>query len=403
MESEIFFHSENFNKILILAQELSQGSLPVRTIPDNAEAFNIATKNKKIARFYDILRGGLRILHPSEASKTDLELIKKSFQKRIFCEYFEQRAQRQYKENLRILKKFDFSHYDEIVIYSYWFFANCRSGVLLKKYFENQGLKVKLVSRAHGYDLYEYANSLNYLPLRGAMAQEVDKIYTCSSNGCRYLRNRIPEYKDKIEASYLGTFDRGITNYSETFHVVTCSRTVRIKKLDRLIEAIACLKNQTEKKVVWTHIGDGPLQKKIKKLSSKKLDFIDVEFLGYMNNAQVMEYYSTHPVSLFINVSKSEGLPVSIMEANSFGIPILATDVGGTGEIVVDGVNGFLLNSKFTNEEFIVKFFSILNADDEVYQRMRKNAREIWEKNFDAEKNYPEFCKKISETEEVMA
>ncbi len=404
LENEIFFHQDYFEKIIILAQELSVGKMYARNIPENAEAYNIALKKKTIARAGDFLRGAVRLLKPSEAAKADFDRIGKSIPRRVFCEYFEQRAQRQFIENLKIIKNIDFDSFDEIVIYSYWFFANCRTGIILKKYFESKGHKVKLISRAHGYDLYEYANSLNYLPLRSAMAQDVDKIYTCSSNGCRYLKNRIPEYADKIEASYLGTFDRGVSVNNDVFHVVTCSRTTKVKRLDKLVNSLACLRNATDKKVLWTHIGDGPLQEEIKLLSKEKLDFIDVEFMGDMDNSQVMAYYSTHPVSLFINVSISEGLPVAIMEAISFGIPVLATDVGGTGEIVVDGVDGYLLNSKFTNEEFIVKFFSILNADDEVYMRMRKNAREIWEEKFNAEKNYPEFCKKISETEEkIMA
>ena len=42
----------------------------------------------------------------------------------------------------------------------------------------------------------------------------------------------------------------------------------------------------------------------------------------------------SQPIDIFINVSSSEGLPVAIMEAISFDIPIIATNVGGTSEIV---------------------------------------------------------------------
>jgi len=45
----------------------------------------------------------------------------------------------------------------------------------------------------------------------------------------------------------------------------------------------------------------------------------------------VLNYYASNPVDVFINTSSSEGLPVSIMEAMSFGIPVIATNVGGTG------------------------------------------------------------------------
>ena len=61
---------------------------------------------------------------------------------------------------------------------------------------------------------------------------------------------------------------------------------------------------------------------------------------GNVDNAALLEDYITENYYLFVNVSSSEGIPVSIMEASSVGIPCLATDVGGTGEIISDGVNG---------------------------------------------------------------
>lgn len=397
LENEIFFHKDYFDKIIILAQELSAGSFAKRSIPDNAEAYNIAVKNKKNSRYSDVLRGALRFFRPSDACKSDSELIGGSVSKRLFCEYFEQRAQRQFKESLKIVETIDFDGFDEILIYSYWFFSNCRTGILLKEYLESQGHKVKIISRAHRYDLYENVNKLGYLPLRYVMAKNLEKIYVCSNDGCEYLKERLPEFSDKIEASYLGTFDRGIADYDEQFHIVSCSRTTDVKRLDKLVNSLAYLKEITGKNLLWTHIGDGPMQEKIKQLSKEKLGFMNVEFLGNIDNRDVYNYYSTHPISLLVNVSKSEGLPVSIMEAISYGIPVLATDVGGTREIVKDGCNGVLLTEDFDSEEFKEKFLRFYNADEETIKTFRNNARKAWEDNFNARKNYSEFCAKISD------
>ena len=395
LENEINFLSKSFDKIIILAQELSPSVTKARRIPENSDAYNISEKKKQYARYGDILRGGLKFFSPSDACKSDKDRIGKSISKKVFCEYFEQRSQRQFKESINILKKYNFSDFDEIVIYSYWFFANCRTGILIKKYFESQGLNAKVYSRAHGYDLYDYVNKLNYLPLRAYMARDVEKVFTCSQNGCNYLKAMIPEYSDKIKCSYLGTFDNGLSSYDKTFHFVTCSRTVEVKCLDRLVDAIASLKDSVGE-VYWTHIGDGPLQDKIKALCEEKLDFMNYEFVGNLTYSQVKEYYKTHPVNLFINASRSEGLPVSIMEALSFGIPILATNVGGTNEIVHDGINGYLLEKDYTNEEFIEKFKLFYNAEEEKYKTLRSNARRVWETKFNAEDNYPKFCSLIS-------
>ena len=48
----------------------------------------------------------------------------------------------------------------------------------------------------------------------------------------------------------------------------------------------------------------------------------------------MLDYYKNNIIDIFINLSASEGIPVSIMDAISFGIPCIATNVGGTGEIV---------------------------------------------------------------------
>ena len=60
-------------------------------------------------------------------------------------------------------------------------------------------------------------------------------------------------------------------------------------------------------------------------------------FLGAMPHSKVLEYYQTHYTDLFIQASRSEGIPVSIMEALSYGTPVLATNVGGVAELLPQG------------------------------------------------------------------
>lgn len=98
---------------------------------------------------------------------------------------------------------------------------------------------------------------------------------------------------------------------------------------------------------------------------------------------------------MFINVSESEGIPVSIMEALSAGIPILATDVGGTSEAVQDEV-GYLLDRDFEIDDavrVIEKYINLPNIDQENF---RNKAYQFWNKNYEAEKNYLEFYNNIS-------
>ncbi len=146
--------------------------------------------------------------------------------------------------------------------------------------------------------------------------------------------------------------------------------------------------------IEWVHYGDGEnnskvkLETEIENLPSN----IKVYLPGYIDSSALMEIYKNQDFDIFVNVSTSEGIPVSIMEATSFGIPIIATDVGGTSEIVKDGYNGFLLESDFSTgklSELIIMFYKMNECE---YLQFRNNSREIWEEFFSAEKNYLDFC-----------
>ena len=92
------------------------------------------------------------------------------------------------------------------------------------------------------------------------------------------------------------------------------------------------------------HYGDGP-QLEEARAACSLLTHSTAKFAGALPNDALLGEYAAKHFDVFVNVSSSEGLPLSIMEACGFGIPVIATDVGGTHEIVSDGVNGFLLPS----------------------------------------------------------
>ena len=102
----------------------------------------------------------------------------------------------------------------------------------------------------------------------------------------------------------------------------------------------------------------------------------------------MIEHYLHHPVDIFVNVSASEGLPVSIMEAISFNIPVIATNVGGTSEIITPE-SGILLEANFQSQELADKII-LVYKNKEHFQ-----PRKLWEEKFDAEKNYTQFIEHI--------
>lgn len=105
-----------------------------------------------------------------------------------------------------------------------------------------------------------------------------------------------------------------------------------------------------------------------------------------VENVVIREAYLSNYFHVFINVSHSEGLPVSFMEAFSAGIPVLATDVGGNGELV-KGNAGALLPQNFTQEDFNTALWQLLQTD----AAARGSARACYETHFSAADNYAAF------------
>lgn len=268
------------------------------------------------------------------------------------------------------------------LVYSYWGDRLALLLPLLKKRFG-----VITVSRFHGTDLYEEACG-GYKPFRKWLYNGLDVAVPISENGKRYLMERYGlDAPRNITVHRLGVFDHGLNIMKEepVFHIVSCSNIVSVKRVPFLAEAIGSLGFN----VLWTHIGDGPLRSDVEAVINKFPENVKGVMLGAIPNAEVLRYYSEHHVDLFINVSESEGVPVSIMEAFSFGIQVMATNVGGVAEIVDETV-GRLLPVDIDAEALAMAILELY--DDTLLHTMRENARQRWAERCNAEKNYTDFC-----------
>lgn len=394
LEPEIPYLSKEFDKVIILATGLGKDALKTRETPPDTDCYNVGKTSKRFGRLLCVSKGAVRSVLPS---KTPEDKNCNSLKKRIFCEYFYARGEREFSLCKEVLDKYDFSQYDSVTVYSYWFFVSALVGCHICEYIADKCKNLKFVSRGHGYDVYKYANSLNYLPLREFLLERVDSVHPCSLDGEEHISSQFPDFKDKISHRYLGTQDGGISEMNDgCFHIVSCSRMVGLKRVDRIAKALSLLQNENICKLKWTHIGDGETMQQVKEICEEKLGFMEVNLMGRVSNSDVRDFYKKEKVDILLNVSTTEGLPVSMMEALSYSIPVIATKVGGVGEIIRDGYNGNLISPDFTDEELAVKIKEFISYSNEEKLKMRENARSFWAENFDAEKNFSEFAREIS-------
>ena len=130
----------------------------------------------------------------------------------------------------------------------------------------------------------------------------------------------------------------------------------------------------------------------IKNLITKNDSVIISNFKGQISNDMVRDFYKTSNCNLFLQVSTSEGIPVSIMEALSFGIPIMATNVGGVGEILSGEGYSIILDRNLDEKILAENIKKLILLPQENIAQMRLLARKEWEANWNGEINYSNFA-----------
>ena len=282
---------------------------------------------------------------------------------------------------------------NDFVIYSYRFEYQSYVALLLKRKWGN---KQKIVCRAHGYDLYEERNRNNYIPMRSVILDEVDYVFPCSKYGVDYIKNNYPNRKAQVDVRYLGTEDHGekeFTSDRKILSLLSCSNVLKVKRMDRIIDALSLI---TDIPIEWTHYGDGELSDEIREYAKEKLNSnVNVCFAGNIANTELLNEYASRDFYVFLNASSSEGLPVSIMEAMSFGIPCIATDAGGTGEIVSND-HGLLISKDATDREIAEAIRTVYYMNEDDYRALRHRSRKYWKDHFDADQNYSDFLEELS-------
>ena len=278
------------------------------------------------------------------------------------------------------------------IMYSYWLNDVALSLAIIKNKLD---LNIKCVSRMHRWDIYFNENKYSYLPLRNFLFDKLDCIYSISVDGKRYVSQSLKLDNSKIKISQLGIPQQKnnlIENNYNRFLVVSCSNVIDVKRVILIAKSLKATKLNN---FIWTHFGDGPkLDELISYCDENFLKTVKISFPGRLSNKKILDFYSKNTPSLFINLSSSEGVPVSIMEAMSFGIPVIATNVGGTSEIV-NNKNGYLLEANPSKFDVALKIQKFYNLEIEEKTQKRKAAFNTWNSKYNAEKNYSQFVEEI--------
>lgn len=376
LESEITYLAKGFKEIIILCPEPRDSRL--RSLPNNC---SVSFYTKELTQI-DKLKALLGLFN--KTTWKEIKIIRKTYQLKLskgiistllISLYQAQRvAQLCQKKYLK-----DSELNSQTVFYSYW----CDDTALALALLKRKKTDLKCISRMHRWDIYFEESKVNYLPFRTLIAHNLNNIISISQDGIDYAIKKWNVDAHHFILSRLGVEKASFVQpVGASYKIVSCSNIIAVKRVNLIAEALMQINDIN---IEWTHFGDGVLFDELKKKVKVMPENIQVNLPGRISNQDVLNSYRKIQPHIFINVSSSEGVPVSIMEAMSFGIPCIATDVGGNSEIV-NNKNGVLLSANPSLNDIQNAFKEVLKNEEK-----RKTAYQTWKEQYNAEKNYTEF------------
>jgi len=176
-------------------------------------------------------------------------------------------------------------------------------------------------------------------------------------NGVDYLRYANPEKLDSLQ------FRQSLSVSDDARLVSMIGRLEKQKGHVYLIDAVAQLKEKYPD-VVFLLVGDGELKEQLVEQAQRLKIADNILFLGNRDDVPAVLGVS----DLFVLPSIYEGIPLVILEAMAAGLPVVATNIAGTRELIKPGVDGVLAETE--NSEDIARAIDSVLSDVERSRRM---------------------------------
>lgn len=209
----------------------------------------------------------------------------------------------------------------------------------------------------------------------------------------------IPNGVDSRAFSDTGSEENVEENYhTDEVRLLFVSRLIERKGLQLLIPQLNVIRQQCQnvgKSVRLSVVGDGPYRDELIKITKDSHVTDIVDFCGQKSKSELPKYYSESDI--FIFPSKKEGMPNVVLEAMSYGLPVVMTPCEGSEELIHD--NGYIVPAE-EFEKYIVKLICNDKIRDQMGQKSKEIVKELFRWDQIANK-YIELFMKIVNGEET--
>lgn len=243
--------------------------------------------------------------------------------------------------------------------------TRCEFSTLLSKYGNNNTVKIAQEHRYHNNDK-KYINTIKN------KYNNIDYLFAltkCLYNDYKEFLKNNKHTKVELVPNMLYEIPKCNSKLDKK-NIITISRLDYGKKNDDIIKSFSKIKESNWKLYI---IGDGKEFNNLKKLINDLNLNNKVILTGYKNKEEINKYMLDS--SLFLMASITEGLPMVLLEAMSYGIPCIAYEVpSGVNDIIEDGRNGYIIKNR--NElEYIKRIEEVIN-DSKLRNKLGLNAKE---------------------------
>lgn len=243
--------------------------------------------------------------------------------------------------------------------------------------------KKKVIIHMHGAEFKEYYNSC--IPRKKDKIKHfllsADKVIVLGENWNEFVKTIDKNINTDIIPNFVECVDESAVYNTNDVNILFLAVLIKRKGIYELVEAVNQLikeKNETSCNINVIVAGSGIEEQKLKKLvRDLKIDD-KFEFKGWVNKEQKIDILKKSQI--FVLPSYNEGLPVSILEAMSYGLPIISTNVGSIEDAVKDNYNGIIVNPGNVSE--LKNAIHKLMKDKNLWNIFSQNSKYLVEQNY---------------------
>lgn len=202
--------------------------------------------------------------------------------------------------------------------------------------------------KASKYLMFYHHGAMRHVYHDRIAYKKCEKIIAVSENQAETLRQFIPRYKKKVIAIHnltdvKGIRDKGMAEITEVFdktkfHIVSVGRVSHEKGMDIAVKVCSRLVEDGYKNIRWWIVGDGPAMEEVREIIAK----LHMEKYVLTIGMKANPYPYIQQADLYVQPSRFEGYPMTILEALILGQVVISTDNPGASEIIHNNHTGIL-------------------------------------------------------------